>query len=316
MSHFADLLLNRRGRYETNHEAFKNYLQHQVAEYGSGFNGKRIQRDYSMNEFKSQKIKSCLKDLLKKKNLTYEDLAVELECSVPTIKRILGPEELTLNRLLELCDILGIDLAELEIMTKENDVKEEKFTEAQDEFLAKNQNYYAYLMKLFEGKSPKEIQEEYKLTQKSTDKYLIGLEKHELIRVTGKQRVKPNFKMGPTLGNGPLAKAFFGSFINKASNFFIGIVREGLRTPKNEKTKSPGRFAMMTAKATHESYDKWVKEQEKLLRDFQKLSSLEEKTKPKEDLKTCVIISAHAYVDHDHLELKALDNALGDITNF
>jgi hypothetical protein len=51
-----------------------------------------------VKEFKSQKIKAVIKDLLKKKNITYEDLAEQLECSVPTIKRILGPEELTLNR--------------------------------------------------------------------------------------------------------------------------------------------------------------------------------------------------------------------------
>lgn len=269
-----------------------------------------------MNEFKSQKIKSCIKDLLKKKSLTYEDLAEELECSVPTIKRILGPEELTLNRLLELCDILNIDLAELEMMTQENNEKDERFTEEQDAFLAKNRNYYAYLIKLFDGKSPKEIQEQYNLTQKSTDKYLIGLEKQELIRVTGKQRVKPNFKREPVLGNGPLAKAFFGSLISKASNFFISIVQEGLRTPKNERSKSPGRFSTMTTKCTKESYENLIKEQDKLLRDFQKISSLEEKTKPGEDLKSCVIVSAHAYVAHDHLELKAFDNAFGDITNF
>ena len=172
-----------------------------------------------MTEFKSQKIKGVIKELLKKKNLTYEDLAADLECSIPTIKRILGPEELTLNRLLQLCEIVDIDLADLENLTADTEVKEEKFTEEQESFLAKNQNYFAYLLKLLSDKTPTEIAQTHNLNQRSTDKYLIGLEKLELIRVTGKQKVKPIFKRGPTLGNGPLAKAHFGNFINSAATF-------------------------------------------------------------------------------------------------
>ncbi len=269
-----------------------------------------------MNEFKSQKIKSCIKDLLKKKNLTYEDLAEELECSVPTIKRILGTEEMTLNRLLQLCEIVEIDLAELEMLIQGNDAKEEKFTEAQDLFLAKNTNFFAYLMKLFDGKTPKEIAEQYKLTDKSTTKYLIGLEKNGLIRVTGKQRVKPTFKRGPTIGNGQLAKIFFQSFISKTASFFTEIVNEGLRRPKNETPKSKGLFGLQTARVTPATYEKWVKDHERLVMDLEKMASFEEKTKNPSELQHCVIVNAHALVPENHIGLKILDNALGDITNF
>ncbi len=153
-----------------------------------------------MKEFKSQKIKSVLKGLLKKKGITYEELAQQMECSVPTVTRILGTEELSLNRLLELCEIVEIDLAELAVLTQENGEKEEKFTPEQEKFLAKNKNYLGYLLKLFSGETPKQIAEKNSLTQRSTDKYLIQLEKQELIHVTGKQKVKPAFKRFPTFG--------------------------------------------------------------------------------------------------------------------
>jgi transcriptional regulator with XRE-family HTH domain len=269
-----------------------------------------------MKEFKSQKIKSVIKVLLKKKGLTYEDLSQELECSVPTIKRILGREELTLNRLLQFCEIVGTDLAELEKLTKENSIKEEKFTEEQEAFLAKNQNYFAYLMKLFMEQTPLEIAQKFNLNSRSTDKYLIGLEKLDLIRVTGRQKVKPAFKNIPTFCNGPLAKKYFQSFISSAAHFFIGIVTEGLNTPKGEKSKSPGNFSVMTiSKISEENYKEWLIEQEKLFVEMVKKAQFEEKTRDPKDLKSAVVVRAHAIVTDDHEGLKKLENAVGEIIN-
>jgi transcriptional regulator with XRE-family HTH domain len=268
-----------------------------------------------MKEFKSQKIKSVIKDLLKKKNLTYEELAESLECSIPTVKRILGPEELTLNRLLQLCEIVEIDLAELETLTHDTEVPEEKFTEAQETFLAKNPNFFAYIMKLLYGSSPSEIAQTHNLTQRSTDKYLIGLERAELIKVTGRQKVKPVFKRGPTLGNGPLAKIHFASFINSAASFFKEIVTEGVSTPKGQKTTSPGRFVVQTMKITKASYDAWIEEQEKALRTLEKIALFEGKTKDPSELQTAVVVQGNAIMAYDHKALKILEGAAGEIPN-
>lgn len=268
-----------------------------------------------MKEFKAQKIKSVIKELLKKKNITYEDLAESLDCSIPTIKRILGPEELTLNRLLQLCEIVNIDLADLESLTADTEVKEEKFTEEQELFLAKNQNFLAYFFKLLSDKSPAEIAQAHNLNQRSTDKYLIGLEKLELIRVTGKQKVKPNFRRGPTLGNGPLAKTYFNTFLNNAANFFKEIILEGLSTPKGEKTAAPGRFVIRTFKISKAAYDTWVEQQDKAMRDLEKLGEFEEKTKEGTELRSAVVVQAHAITPHDHRALKILENSFGEITN-
>lgn len=268
-----------------------------------------------MLEFKSQKIKTVLKNQLKKKNLTYEDLAEELECSVPTVKRILGAEEITLNRLLQLCAILNISLSEIEALSAEGEKKEIKFSEEQETFLAKNPNYWAYLMKLFSGKTPAEIAKEYSLTARSTDKYLIALEKQELIRVTGKQKVKPNFKDTPTLGNGPLAKNYFRSFIGIAAQFFIQVITEALSKPKHEKTKNPGRVMIHYMNVSQSTYEAWVEQQEKMLQDLRRLSEFEEKSKDPSELRSQVILLGHAYVDKDYPALKSLENVFGDIPN-
>jgi transcriptional regulator with XRE-family HTH domain len=268
-----------------------------------------------MEEFKTQEIKTALKALLKKQGVTYEAIAEEIDCSVPTVKRILGKEELTLNRLLQLCEMANTNLAELEQLTKETQIKEERYSEEQEIFLAKNQNFFSYLMKLFSGESPKQIAENFKLSQRSTDKYLIGLEKMELIRVTGKQRIKPAFKQSPALGNGPLAKNYFAYFIKSAAHFFTNVIQDALAMPKGQKSEAPAQAVIQMIKISKPTYDAWLVEQEKSLQNLQTLSNFEEKTKDVSELQTAVILRANAYVKNNHPGLKNLENATGDIPN-
>ncbi len=266
-----------------------------------------------MNNFKIQQLKSTLKDLLKQKKMTYEDVAKELQCSVPTIKRILGDEELTLSRLLELCDILDVSLTDLETLTKTASEKIERFTEEQQIFLAKNKNFLAYLVKLYDN-TPEQIAEKYKLSQKSTDKYLLGLEKHELIKVNSKFKAKPSFKQLPSLENGPLAKAHYESLIQNSASFFIQNISERLYAPKNETTSRKG-FSMQAINVTEESYQAFIAETLKSFESFIKLASYEEKSKPKEQLKTAVLLEAFTIVEQDYKGLEILEKALGEITN-
>lgn len=271
-----------------------------------------------MKEFQSQKIKSALRDLLKKNKITYEDVAEKLECSVPTVKRILGPEELTLSRLLELCDLLSINLGDLQTLIGEEKSEEEKFTPAQENFLVKNSSYFAYLMKLFDSKTPKQIAETYGLNQRSNDKYLIGLEKNELIKVTGAGKVKPAFKGMPSLGQGALAKAYFKSFIQVGAEFFIRFIHEslsGISSDKKDGKKDPANFSIWGTKMSRETYMQWTEDQNKLFQELQRRAAYEEKTRKPEEMMTAVIISAFTLVKNDYHGLESLDNVFGKIEN-
>lgn len=270
-----------------------------------------------MQEFKSQKIKAVIKDLLKKKDITYEDLAEQMDCSVPTIKRILGPEELTLNRLLQLCEIVEVDFAELEELTKDTDEKEEKYTPAQEEFLAKNRSYLAYMMKLFSGESPKQIAEKFNLTQRSTDKYLIGLEKQGLIRVTGKQKVKPNFKKIPSFGSGILGQIYYEAFIKNTAQFFINRISEGFREKAQGslKERRGTKFGLQVVKISSASYQAWAEEQERAMDQLGRIGSYEEKSKDESELMTAVIIQGNMMVENDYKGLSLLESTMGEVTN-
>ncbi|KYG64859.1 hypothetical protein AZI86_11695 [Bdellovibrio bacteriovorus] len=268
-----------------------------------------------MSNFKSEQIKTVIKDLLKKKKLTYENVAEELECSVPTVKRILGPEELSLPRLLQLCELLDVTFGEIETLIHIKKDDQEEFTLPQQEFLAKNSSYLAYFIALYSF-TPEQIAEKYKLNARSTDKYLLQLEKLELIKVTGKLRVKPAFKNLPGLGHGVLAKAYYRNFISKGAEFFIQNISDELSAynPKSE-DKIPKGFSMNATKVSRESYTKFVHEQNKAREAFMKLASYEEKSLPESELQTMVIMHAFTIVDNEDKVLKIVENTLGEIKN-
>jgi transcriptional regulator with XRE-family HTH domain len=270
-----------------------------------------------MKEFKSQRIKAALKNLLKKKGLTYDDLAEQLECSVPTVKRILGPEELTLNRLLQLCEIVDIDLAELETLIADKGPREERFTPAQEDFLAKNRGHFAYLMRLFDGDTPKKIAEKHGLTPRSSDKYLIALEKHKLIHVTGKQKVKPAFKSIPHFGSGPLAKAYSESFIKNGMTFFVNRINEALYSSvrKDGDQDKGTNFGIQVVRLSRASYEVWCEQQSHAMSTLEKLGGFEEKTKDPSELMTAVILDGRTQVPHDYAGLQIFEKTMGDITN-
>jgi transcriptional regulator with XRE-family HTH domain len=265
-----------------------------------------------MKEVKSQEIKNVIKNLLKKNGVTYEEVATHLDCSLPTVNRILGTEEISLNRILELCDLLNVSFSDLGAMTKESHHSEEHFSDSQEHFLSKHDHFFAYFLKLMSGDTPKKIAENFHLTQKSTDKYLLALEKNELIRVTGKNKIRPVFKNMPRLGRGPLGRNYFDKIINGASRFFVENIRKNLNS---KETQTIAKITVNGSKMTELTYRKFTDEVEALFSRYRDISDMEEKIKNSKELKTVVFNYGHTIVENDDPSLKILDNIFGEIKN-
>ena len=258
-------------------------------------------------------LKAALKSLLKEKDIQYVELAERLSCSVPTIKRILGPEELTLSRLLDICDVLEIKLSELEAIVKEGAlVKRVEFTPEQDAFFAKNTNYLAYYSALHTDMTPAEIATKYGLTKKSTDLYLIRLEKLGLLTIDAKGRVRLKNKQFPGLSrNGELMKTNFRAILDRTTNL---IYRQVSKQAQKEGAASAG-ISVSGPKVSVDVYKQWVERINELQREIRAQADFEEKYRKKPGTPMAVISFMHVLVDHDDPDVESFNQTLGEITN-
>ncbi len=264
------------------------------------------------------KIKTVLKEQLKKNKITYEHLAEELQVSVPTIKRWMGDADIGLSDLIRICEVLNLNLAELYALTEKlkGHSGDNTLTDEQQKFLAKNPNFFAYYLKILDGQTPEQIAEKYKLTKLSTDKYLLRLEKLELIKVTGKLKVKSTISGNPNLGYGALAKTYYRQIVNSSGAFFIDSIAEAISHEHLElKDRHSTTYGIQRIRVSKESYEKWVQENWNNLNKLAAIGEIEEKAYEEQDLLNAVIINAHCAVPSDYPALQRIDEAFGKIEN-
>lgn len=260
-------------------------------------------------------LKDAIKSVLKQQKKTYDDLAEELEISVPTVKRILTKEEMGLSRLLQICDYLKISLTELEKIANHNkNTVTNRFTEKQEEFLAKNPNYLTFLLMMYSDLSPEEIMKQTKIDDKSLKLYLLRLEKLDLITYHKGKYAMP-FEVFPNLiPYGKIHEANFNNIIESGANFFKRYNRQRILVKNTERDKgSTMGLTMLTL--SRESYLEWFDKIKKLYQELQDTSIVEEKMPKLKNKKTVVIMSCHGVIESDDPEVEFLQNSFGVVKN-
>lgn len=264
---------------------------------------------------KVQQLKEGLKILLKNKGWTYGDLAEALGCSLPTVKRILGPEELTLSRLLQICEILETTLSDLERLAGARELEPSAgFTDEQEEFLAKHPNFLAFLSLLYAGDSPEKISREFGLTKRSQELYLLRLEKHEFLSVDAKGRARLKLKKMPAWkATGPLAKSRLKSVLRRFSDVIERRVEyEFHKDGQGEKNLGirVGAYDM-----TETMYRKWVEKISDFLKEMEAEVAFENKYRPETGRPTVVLSFMHALIEKGDREIEHLKTTFGEIGN-
>ena len=268
-----------------------------------------------MTDFGSEKIKIVLKTLLKNQKKTFEQLADHLDCSVPTVKRILGKEDLSLTRLLRICEFLDISLTDIETLTKEMKTEKFKLTIEQSDFLLSNLGHFAFFMGLCStDQSAEDIANKNKLNRPSLEKYLLDLENLGLIRVNGLD-ARPTTSGTPELG-AQLASHFYEGMIGNVCKFYT----EWIRVLEEKRSKSQKQlpscvFSTLGVELSQESFIEWQRDQSLRLEELERRSSFEKKAYPKDQLRQVVITSASAATNHDEPLLEILADIWGSIPN-
>ena len=109
----------------------------------------------------AKRFLECVKRYLKAQGKTYADLANGLNVSEATIKRIFSEENVSLNRMDDICNYLGIQLTDLASMVEQEATLITTLSEEQEKNLVSNPKLLLMLYFLLNGWTVEEILNEY-----------------------------------------------------------------------------------------------------------------------------------------------------------
>lgn len=216
----------------------------------------------------SLKIIQTLKKELKTNGYSYKDTAAHLKISEAGVKKLFSKNDISFNRLEQLCELLQKSTYEIIKISQDNDVDSHTFSEKQIKFFLIHPHYFHFYMKLaYEQKKPQKIQAEYNLSLKSLNLYLKKLEELNLIQRHPYDRLQ-------IIGGIPLAIKTTGTEL-ELMKYDIAI--EQLKILKNKKSddlSGAGLFLM--------NFEK-TKLQEKILKTIIEFSSISRANRKKEN---------------------------------
>lgn len=136
-----------------------------------------------------------LKRTLKERRLNYRSLGKLMGMTEAGVKRIFRKPDGKISTLATICEVLGFSFADLVSSSRLNKNSVTYLNLKQDAFLAKNFDYYVFFSELvIKKKTVAEVQKSHALTAKSVQKYLLALERLDLIEMGPENRIKIRVK--------------------------------------------------------------------------------------------------------------------------
>lgn len=165
---------------------------------------------------------STIKKQLKSQGLTYRDVARALKLSEPSIKRLFASGRFTINRLVQVSNLLGYTLAELSKEALAAQPRLSTLTDKQEREIVSDPKLLIIAVCALNNWSLDEIEEIYKVGHAECIKYLLRLDKMRIIDFLPGNRIRINLARDfDWLPFGPIKQYFRGSeltdFLN--SNF-------------------------------------------------------------------------------------------------
>jgi transcriptional regulator with XRE-family HTH domain len=133
---------------------------------------------------------SELKRYLKAHGVTYAALAARLRLSESSVKRLFAQETFSLKRFEQVCNALGLEIADLVELMSERREYLTQLTAEQEETLLSDQKLLLLTYLLINGWSTAEIVESYEIDVKELERLLIRLHRAKIIELLPLNRVK------------------------------------------------------------------------------------------------------------------------------
>lgn len=135
---------------------------------------------------------STIKRQLKSQGMTYRNVASSLKISEPSVKRMFASGRLTVDRLVQISNLLGYTLAELSKEAQAGQLRLSTLTEKQERDVVSDPKLLMIAVCALNHWTMAEIVESYRVTNSECIKYLLRLDKLRIIDLLPGNRIRIN----------------------------------------------------------------------------------------------------------------------------
>ncbi len=135
---------------------------------------------------------ATIKQQLRSQKMTYRDVARALKLSEPSVKRLFASERLTVERLVQLSNLLGYTLAELSAEAQAGQLRVSTLTIKQEHDVVSDSKLLLVAVCSLNHWSLDDIVAYYKMTVAECIKYLLQLDKLRIIDLLPGNRIRLN----------------------------------------------------------------------------------------------------------------------------
>jgi len=157
----------------------------------------------------SQIILQAVKGLLKQHNINYAQVAAHLGLSESSIKRSFSKGQISLERLIKICDMMNLEMVDLLQVINNQGAELVQLTQAQEAMIVTNVKYVLVTVCVCNHWSFEDIHETYELEEAELINILLKLEQTDLLELRPNNQIK--LKISPYfhwIDGGPIQQFF------------------------------------------------------------------------------------------------------------
>jgi transcriptional regulator with XRE-family HTH domain len=156
-----------------------------------------------------QRLLATIKRQLKARGLAYRDVAVALEVSEPSVKRLFSSGRITLERLMALCSLLDLSLAELTQLAAASAPRLQELDSGQEAELVSDPRLLLVATCVLNHWAASDIVAHYRLSEAECVQRLVRLDRMRLIDLLPGNRIRINVVRDfDWLPDGPIRRYF------------------------------------------------------------------------------------------------------------
>jgi hypothetical protein len=140
----------------------------------------------------TSQLVAALKRQLKLQGKTYRDVAEAIGLSEPSVKRLFATASFSLDRMVELCNLLGFTLAELANEAAESEMRLRMLTAAQEKELVSDIRLLLVAVCALNHWTIADMLAAYRLTEAECVRHLVRLDRLRLISLLPGNRIRLN----------------------------------------------------------------------------------------------------------------------------